>query len=147
MSKKTKKSTIIIDGKEYRVIEYTNKTESNTMFVPQNSSGEIGSGLHLPRTKERTHWDYYKGNQKIEGKKKYVEDNFKMAPMGVINFKEHQVFLIPPNNSIAVLSGKDKPMEFISLEYYNKDKAKYLEKYSVKLGTNDNPQVLELKPS
>ncbi len=147
MSKNKKKSTILIDGIEYRVIQWTNSNETNYKYVPQNPRGVIGSGLHVPeKNKQETHWDYYDGNKPFEEKKEYVKDDFKMAPMAIINFKEHQVFLIPPDNQIAVLRGSDKPMEFISYEYYMKNKTEYLKKYFVKLGTEENPQILELKP-
>jgi len=143
---KSKKSTIIIDGTEYKVIQWTNSNETNLKYVPQNPQGVIGSGLHIPeKNRQRTHWDYYDGNKKIEGERKNVEEDFKMAPMAVINFKEHQVFLLPPNNQIAVLRGKDKPMEFISNEYYKKNKAEYLQRYFVRLGDEENPQILELR--
>jgi len=42
--------------------------------------------LHIPeKNRKETHWDYYDGNKKIEGERKNVEENFKMAPMAVIN--------------------------------------------------------------
>lgn len=136
----------MIDGVEYRVIEWTNSTETNLKYVPQNPPGIIGSGLHVPeKNKQRTHWDSYDGSTAIEENKEYVGADFKMAPMAVINFKEHQVFLIPPDNQIAVLRGSDKPMEFISKKYYEENKQRYLKEYFVRLGDEENPQVLELR--
>jgi hypothetical protein len=144
---KRKKSTILMDGIEYRVIQWTNLTETNYKYVPQNPQGIIGSGLHVPeKNKQEIHWDYYNGNKPFENKKEYVKEGFKMAPIAAINFKEHQVFLLPKDNQIIVLRGENNPMEFISYEYYKKNKVEYLQRYSVKLGTEENPQVLELKP-
>ncbi len=143
---KRKKSTIMIEGVEYRVVQWTNSTETNLKYVPQNSPGVSGSGLHIPeKNKQLTHWDSYDGSTTIEENKKYVGANFKMAPIAVINFKEHLVFPIPQDNQIAVLRGSDKPMEFISKKYYEENKQRYLQEYFVRLGDEENPQILELK--
>ena len=139
MPKKTKKAGIAIDGVEYRVVQWSNSTETNLKYVPQNPQGVIGSGLHIPeKNKQRTHFDMYDGKEHLKGQEKYVGEDFKFAPMAVINFKEHLVFPIPQDNPIAVLRGKDKLMEFISLEHYRKNK----ERYKVELGDEDNPNVV-----
>jgi len=146
MSKKTKKSEIIIDGVEYKIIQWTNQTETNLKYVPQNPLGVIGSGLHIPeKNRQRIHFDTYDGKEHLKGQENYVGNDFKFPPIAIINFKEHLVFPVPPDNQIAVLNGRDKPMEFISLEYYKKNKEKYISKYFIRLGDEENPQVLKLK--
>ena len=146
MSKKTKKSTIRIEGTEYKVVQWTNSTETNLKYLPQNPPGVISSGLHIPeKNKDETHWDYYDGKKKIKGKK-YVKESLKFPPIAVINFKEHLVFSVPPGKEIMVLRGSDKSTEFISLEYYRKHRDRYLSNYFIRLGDEENPQVLEIKP-
>lgn len=144
MTKKDKKAYVFIDGTKYRIIQATNSHEEHWMYVPQTEEETLTSGLHLfHNSQEQNHWDYFKGKQKLD-KKEYVGNQPVSAVL--LNFKNHGHFPIPPSNSIVVLRGSDKEMEFISLEYYQENKEKYLRIYSVLLGDEENPQVLELKP-
>ena len=142
---KAKKIDVLIDGVEYKMIEETNSNDTHWMSIPKVEDGVYASGAHIIRkARERSHWDKFNGKEKLPDEKEYISPPPKFNSM-VINFKNHGTFPISPDNPITVLRGSDKPMEFISLEYYNKNKEKYLAKYSVLIGDKKDPQVLELK--
>lgn len=146
MSKKKKYVNIVIDGTEYKMIEEENKKEKHWMSIPKVEDGVPASGLHtFEKSKNQAHFDKFVGNKKLLDKKEYISPP-PIPKMVVVNLKKGGIFPIPPENSIGVLRGSDKPMEFISPEYYDKNKERYLNKYFVRMGDENNPQILELKP-
>jgi len=145
VTNKAKKANINIDGREYKIIEETTSKEKHWMYIPKVEDGIQASGLHVfEKDKDNAHWDKFIGNKKISEKKEYISPPPKHHAM-LINFKNHGIFPLPPENNIAVLRGSDKPMGLISQEYYNKNKQRYLNKYFVRVGDEKNPQILELR--
>ncbi|MBU2053011.1 MAG: hypothetical protein ABIJ14_01540 [Nanoarchaeota archaeon] len=137
MSKKTKKADIVIDDVPYKAIQYKNENETWWKNVPQNPEGVIGSGLHrIDKKRENSHWDIYDGDKKIG--KKPIEGNLPKFRSIIINLKKGGIFPAPSENHIAVLRGSNKPMGFISLEHYQKNK----KRYKVKMGDENNPDVV-----
>ena len=137
MSKKTKKTEVVIDDILYKQIQWSNNSDTNWKNIPQNLKGVIGSGFHrVKKNKENSHWDIYDGNKKIG--KKPIEGEIPKFRAVIVNFKNHGTFPAPSENHIAVLRGKDKPMGWISLKHYGENKRKYC----VKLGNEDNPDVV-----
>jgi hypothetical protein len=137
MGKKDKKADVVIDDVLYKQIQHINEKDSGWKLVPQNPSGVIGSGLHrIDKQKENTHWDIYDGDKKI-GTKPYEGDIPKFRAV-LINFKNHGIFPAPSENHISVLRGSNKPMGWISLGHYKRNR----EKYRVELGDEDNPDVV-----
>jgi hypothetical protein len=137
MGKKDKKTDVVIDDILYKQIQHINSRDSGWKLVPQNSPGVIGSGLHrIDKQKENTHWDIYEGDKTI-GMKPY-EGRLPGFRSVLINLKEGGIFPAPSENHICVLRGIDKPMGWISLEYYNKNRTKY----RVQMGDEDNPDIV-----
>ncbi|MCK4647324.1 hypothetical protein KAT24_00130 [Candidatus Pacearchaeota archaeon] len=141
MSKKTKTTDTLIDGVRYKQIQYTNKNDTWWKNVPQNPEGIIGSGLHIiDKQRQKSHWEKYDGKTEIKEDKEYLVNPPKIRSLK-IDFKTHGIFPAPPDNQIGVLRGSDKMMEWVSLEYYKRNK----DKYSIILGDENNPTVLKLK--
>jgi hypothetical protein len=137
MSKKTKKIDVVIDDVLCKQIEHKNKNGTHWKTIPQNPSGVIGSGFHrIEKNKENSHWDIYNGDKTIG--KKSIEGEIPRFRAVIINFKNHGIFPAPSDNHIVVLRGKDKPMGFISLQHYQKNK----KKYKVEMGDENNPDVV-----
>lgn len=138
MGKKTKKADIVIDDVPYKQIQHTNSNDTWWKSIPQNPQGVIGSGLHIiDKNRENSHWDKYDGDKKIEGSEEYLKEPPKFRAV-LINFKNHGIFPAPSENHISVLRGSDKPMGWISLEHYKKNKTKY----RVHMGDEDNPDIV-----
>lgn len=137
MSKKTKKADVVIDDIPYKQIQWSNNSDTNWKNIPQNPSGIIGSGFHrVEKNKEESHWDIYNGDKKIG--QKPIEGKLPKFRAVLINFENHGIFPAPSENHIAVLRGSDKPMGFISLEHYRKNK----KRYRVQMGDDDNPDIV-----
>jgi hypothetical protein len=138
MGKKTKKADIVIDDVPYKQIQHTNSKDTWWKSIPQNSQGVIGSGLHIiDKNRKESHWDKYNGNKQIEGAKEYLHEPPKFRAV-LINFQNHGIFPAPSENHISVLRGSNKPMGWISLEHYKKNR----KKYKVELGDENNPDVV-----
>jgi len=139
MSSKDKKTEMIIDGTKYKQIRHDTPNDTNWMNIPQIEEGVIGSGLHIvDKARERTHWDKFNGKTKLDEEPQYLNE-----PPKINNLKmsDGTIFAAPPHNTILVLRGSDQPEEWVSLEYYQKNK----EKYYVKIGNSENPELLGFK--
>ena len=120
MGKNTKRTDTPIDGVMYKQIQHTNKNDTWWKNVPQNPKGVICSGLHIiDKNRKNSHLEKYDGNKKIEGSEEYLSEPPKFRAVK-IDFKNHGIFPAPSENHILVLRGSDKPMGYISLEYYKR---------------------------
>lgn len=141
MSKKDKKTEMIIDGTKYKQVRHDTPDDTNWMNIPQVEDGVPASGLHIvDKARHRSHWDKFEGKKKLEDEKEYLVELPKIKSLK-INAKDGTIFIAPPNNKILVLRGSNQIGEWISLEYYKKNK----DKYYVKIGDKNNPKILGLK--
>jgi len=56
----------------------------------------------------------------------------------IVSLKGDGVFAAPSEDHIPVLRGQDKPMGWISLEHYKKNRTKY----RIEFGSEDCPEVV-----
>jgi hypothetical protein len=141
MSKKDKKTEMIIEGTKYIQVRHDTVNDTNWMNIPQVENGVSASGLHIvDKARDRAHWDKFIGKTKLEDDKEYLTEIPKITGLK-ISAKEDTIFVAPPHNRILVLRGSNQSEEWISLEYYQKNK----DKYDVKMGDIENPTVLVLK--
>jgi hypothetical protein len=141
MSNKTKKSSTVIDGIEYKQISLKNKADQWWKFIPQVPEGVEAQGLHIiDKNRQNSHVEKYVGKKELKNEKEYMKNPPRFWAMKV-GLKGQGIFPSPSGNHILVLRGADKSEEWISEEYYKKNK----EKYEIELGTISNPSVLKLK--
>ena len=141
MSKKSKKTEMIIDGIKYKQVRHDTPDDTNWMNIPLVEDGVPASGLHIvDKARHRSHWDKFDGKKKLPDEREYLEEPLKIKSLK-LNIKNGTTFVAPPNNRILVLRGINKSEEWISLEYYDKNK----DKYYVKIGDENNPKLLGLK--
>lgn len=138
--KKRLKNEMIINGVKYLQIRVDKEDETYWMNVPIVNENIPASGLHLmDKDRHRTHFDFYDGENKTS-KKEYLREPPKIKAFK-IDMKQGTTFIGPPQNQILVLRDSDKPEEWISFDYYKKNK----DKYYLKIGTEDDPKLLGVK--
>ncbi|MFW5803884.1 MAG: hypothetical protein ACOCWG_01480, partial [bacterium] len=140
MGKKSPRTEFFIDGVKYKQIYHQNKNDAFWMNVPLVPDNVMASGLHLiDKKRNQSHYDFYLGKDKTN-KKEYLDKPPRIRNLK-IDIKQNTIFVGSPNNPILVLRGKNEEEEWISLNYYNKNKYKYY----VKLGSDVHPNVVGLK--